>query len=412
MIDFKKFVLDNGLRLLVHEDTSTPLATVNVLYDVGAKDEDPERTGFAHLFEHLMFGGSANITDFETPLQEVGGENNAFTNTDLTNYYSTAAADNLETLLWLESDRMLSLAFTPESLEVQRSVVIEEFKQRYLNQPYGDLWLLLRPLCFKKHPYQWATIGKEIAHIEEATLQHVKDFFFKHYGPQNAILSVAGNVDPDEVYSLVKKWFGEIPARTKYQREIPAEPKQEEARVQRVERNVPLDCIYKAWHIGGRKSDDYYLGDLVSDLLSRGKSSRLYNRLVKERRLFSEVNAFISGEIETGLFIVSGKPASGVSLEEANAGIMQEIERLCTELVPAKELEKVKNKGEATRVFAEMNVLNKAMNLAFFELLGDAAEINQEGEKYSTITVEDVQQFCIRTFREENSSTLYYHAQA
>lgn len=411
MIEFDKFQLENGLRVIVHRDTSTPIAAVNVLYDVGAKDEDSDCTGFAHLFEHLMFGGSVNIADFETPLQQAGGENNAFTSNDITNYYLTIPVSNIETGFWLESDRMLSLAFTPESLEIQRQVVIEEFKQRYLNQPYGDVWLLLRPEVYKKHPYRWATIGKEISHIEDATMDQVKAFFKKHYTPQNAILSVAGDVTLEQVKTLAEKWFGAIPMGEKYVRDLPEEPEQTRERKLTVKRKVPYDSIYKAFRMGSRRTKDYYMGDLTSDLLSRGKSARLYNRLVKEKQLFSELAAFITGDMETGLLLVQGKLAEGVELEVAERELEEELWDLAEQKVSDRELEKVRNKVESTKVFSEMSVLNKAMNLAYYELLGDAEMINQEVEKYQEITPEDMLEFCAKTLRKSNMTTLYYLAE-
>jgi predicted Zn-dependent peptidase len=304
MIPFEKFVLPNGLRVIVQEDHTSPMAVLNIIYDVGAKDENPNQTGFAHLFEHLMFGGSINIPSYDEPLQRVGGENNAFTNNDFTNYYIQVPAVNIETAFWLESDRMLSLAFSEKSLEVQRNVVIEEFKQRYLNQPYGDVWLKLKPLAYQVHPYQWATIGKEISHIENAKIADVKAFFAKHYNPSNAILVVAGAVSLAEVKALCEKWFSPIPAGEKYQRNLPEEPKQIAERSQKVFAKVPTDAIYKTFHIDSRVSGKYNTADLISDILSRGESSRLYQSLVKNKRIFSDINAYISGDIEPGLLIV------------------------------------------------------------------------------------------------------------
>ena len=306
MIKYKKHILKNGLRVILHKDESTPVACVNILYDVGARDENENKTGFAHLFEHLMFGGSVNIPDYDKPLQQVGGTSNAFTSNDITNYYETLPLENLETALWLESDRMLSLAFTPKSLEVQRNVVIEEFKQRYLNQPYGDVWLLLRPLAYKNHPYLWPTIGKEISHIENAAMEDVKAFFKKHYCPLNAILCIAGNMEEEKALKLAEKWFSDIPSGDPYIRNLPKEPVQNEPRELRVERDVPADAIYKVWHMCSRTSPKYYATDLISDILSRGKSSRLYQILVKEKRMFTEANAFVMGDLDEGLFVFSG----------------------------------------------------------------------------------------------------------
>lgn len=408
MIHFNSFTLSNGLQVLHHFDDSTPLAVVNILYNVGARDEDPERTGFAHLFEHLMFGGSVNIPDYDTPLQEAGGENNAFTNNDITNYYLTLPAHNIETGFWLESDRMLSLAFSPQSLEVQRQVVIEEFKQRYLNQPYGDVWLKLRPLAYRVHPYQWATIGREISHIEHATLDDVKAFFQTHYHPANAILCVAGNVTLTRVKELCEKWFEPIPAQPKRERKLPVEPPQTEPRFLEVKADVPANAIYKAYHCCPRVHPDYYATDLLTDVLSRGRSSRLLNRLVKEQQLFTEINAYISGDIDPGLVIVEGKLRDGVSVATADAAICAELENLMSFPVEQQELQKVKNKAESTIVFSEMNILNKAMGLCFGAMLGDADLMNKEPERYNAVTAADLQRVAAGLFNESNCSTLYY----
>src|SRR5688572_8351862 len=305
MIDFNEFTLANGLRVIVHEDHTVQIAVLNILYDVGSRDEREDKTGFAHLFEHLMFGGSANIANYDEPLQRVGGENNAFTNTDITNYYLTVPAANLETGFWLESDRMLSLSFDPQVLDVQRKVVVEEFKQRYLNQPYGDVWLKLRPLAYKVHPYQWATIGKEVSHIENATLEDVREFFFKYYVPNNAILVVAGNVTVEQIKHLSEKWFGPIKSG-KINRNLPLEPVQQERRFMEIKAPVPADAFYKAWHMPGRFHEDYYATDLLSDLFGRGQSSRLYQKLVKEKEIFTSVSSFVMGTVDPGLFVVSG----------------------------------------------------------------------------------------------------------
>lgn len=408
MIHFNRFQLDNGLKVLVHEDHTVPMAVLNILYDVGAKDENPNQTGFAHLFEHLMFGGSVNIPSYDEPLQRVGGENNAFTNNDITNYYIQLPSINLETAFWLESDRMLSLAFSEKSLETQRNVVIEEFKQRYLNQPYGDVWLKLRPLAYQVHPYQWATIGKEISHIENAQMDDVKNFFFKHYTPQNAIMVVAGDVELEQVKILAEKWFGSIPSGNKYHRNLPQEPKQTEARLLNAEADVPNDSIYKAFHIHGRLSKNYYLADIVSDILSRGESSRLYQVLVKEKKVFSEINAYISGDIEPGLFIIEGKPAKNSSLKEADDAIWELLAEMKHHLLQERELQKIINKLESSNVFGEMNLLNKAMNLAYFELLGDADLINTEMQKYREVSNIDIKNYCEEIFTESNCSTLFY----
>ena len=408
MVKFERFKLDNGLTVLVHEDRTTAMAVVNILYNVGARDESEDQTGFAHLFEHLMFGGSVNIPNYDAPLQKVGGENNAFTSNDITNYYITLPANNLETAFWLESDRMLSLAFSEQSLEVQRQVVCEEFKQRYLNQPYGDVWLNLRPLAYKVHPYRWATIGKELRHIEEAKMEDVKAFFQKFYTPQNAIMVVAGDVTLEQVKTLSEKWFGDIPAGNKYDRDLPQEPKQLEARRQEVLADVPVSSIYIAFHGPDRHHDDYQVIDLISDILSRGSSSRLYRKLVKDKQVFSEITAYVVGSIDSNLFVVEGKPHEGVSMEEAENLIWSELEVLKNSLVNDHELEKVKNKIESTLMFAELSILDKAMNLAYYELISKGEDYNTEIEKYLKINPSSIQRVAQEIFRKENSNTLIY----
>lgn len=410
MIEFDKFTLDNGLRVIVHHDATTPLAAVNILYNIGAKDENPEQTGFAHLFEHLMFGGSINIPNYDEPLQQVGGDNNAWTSNDVTNYYLTVPKENLETGFWLESDRMLSLAFTEKSLEVQKAVVIEEFKQHYFNQPYGDVWLHLRPLAYKAHPYQWATIGKCIEHIEEATLQDVKDFFFHHYAPNNAVMVVSGHVETEEVKQLAEKWFGPIERRTIAPRNLPIEPKQSEFRSLHLERNVPYDAIYMAFHMGSRGDKDFYKVDLLSDILSNGQSSRIFQSLIKEKNLFSSIDAYLTGDFDPGLFIISGKLIEGVSMEDAEIAIWEELDAVSKTKTEAYELQKVKNKVESSLVFSEISFLNKAMNLAQHEITGSADDINHEVEKYNKVSTEDLREMAQKILIKENCSTLYYHA--
>jgi len=410
MVNFDKLVLDNGLKVIVHRDKTTPLVAMNILYDVGARDEDPERTGFAHLFEHLMFGGSVNIPKYDTPLENAGGENNAFTNNDITNYYLTIPKQNLEMAFWLESDRMLDLAFSEKSLDVQRQVVSEEFRQSYLNQPYGDVWLLLRPLAYKVHPYMWPTIGKDISHIKDATMEDVRSFYRKYYNPDNAILTVAGDVDPESIYKLADKWFGPIQKGPAKNRNLPVEPTQTEFRSIEVKKEVPFDAIYKTYHMCARQDEAYHTTDLLSDILSNGDSSRLYKRLVKEGKYFTDVQAYITGDIDKGLFIFTGKLVKEVSMEKAEKALEEEINNIAEKKVEEKELQKVKNKIESTIEFSEMNVLNKAMNLSYSELLGDAGIINQEIESYAAVTAEGVRKTASEIFRKTNCSTLYYHA--
>ncbi|WP_426493495.1 M16 family metallopeptidase [Hymenobacter sp. 102] len=411
MIHFEEFTLANGLRCIVHEDHSTPMAVLNVLYNVGSRDEDPAHTGFAHLFEHLMFSGSVNIPSYDEPLQLVGGENNAFTSPDITNYYLTLPAANLETGFWLESDRMLNLAFSENGLEVQRKVVVEEFKQNYLNQPYGDVWLKLRPLAYQHHPYQWATIGKEVAHIEDATMQQVRDFFAKHYSPANAILVVAGDVTVAEAQRLAEKWFGPIPGGTRYDRNLTPEPRQEEARFLEVSAEVPLSALYKVYHMPGRSEAGYHAADLLSDVLGRGKSSRLYQQLVKEQSLFNSISASVMGSLEPGLLVISGKLNADVTLEEADAAVEAVLAELCSAEISAQELEKVKNQAEVSIVFSEIELLNRAMNLAFSKLLGNANLVNEESTKVQAVTPAQVLAAAREVLRPTNCSTLYYRAQ-
>ena len=408
MIQFEKFTLTNGLRVIVHQDLSTPMAVMNIMYDVGARDEDPEKTGFAHLFEHLMFGGSVNVPNYDEPLQMAGGENNAYTTNDLTNYYIQLPAENLETAFWLESDRMLSLAFGEKSLETQRKVVCEEFKEHYINKPYGDVEKKMRELAYKKHPYRWMTIGKELSHIENAQLEDVKNFFFKYYRPVNAVLVVAGNVTTEKVKALAEKWFADIPAGEPYKRNLPQEPEQTQERKLEVKANVPLDAFYKCWHMPGRLDRRYYIIELLTDILSGGGSSRLYQSLVKEKQLFSNIECHHFGSTDNGLVVIEGKLVKGVKMEDAENAVELELEKMKNELVSEQELQKVKNKTESMIAFEDMSVMSRATSLAYYEILGDAAWMNFELEKYGSVTTEDILQESRNIFRNNNSNTLYY----
>lgn len=410
MIHFQEFTLPNGLRCLVHEDFTTPLAVLNVLYDVGSRDEDARRTGFAHLFEHLMFSGSVNVPSYDEPLQKVGGENNAFTSQDITNYYLSLPAANLETGFWLESDRMLDLAFSENGLDVQRKVVVEEFKQNYLNQPYGDVWLKLKPLAYHTHPYQWNTIGKEISHIEEAEMADVRAFFRKHYAPQNAILVVAGAVVFDEVKRLTEKWFGPIEGGPRHERQLPPEPAQTEARRAEVTAAVPLSALYKAYHMPARLDPRYHAVDLLSDVLGRGKSSRLHQRLVKELQLFNNISSSLTGAHDPGLLVVSGKLNVGVALADADRAVEEVVAEFLREEIPTAELDKVKNQAEAGLVFGEIELLNRALAIAIGKLLGNANLVNEEPALLQAVTPTDVRQAAELVLRPENCSTLYYQA--
>lgn len=408
MINYSRFTLDNGLKVLVHEDRSTPLVAMNILYDVGSRDEDPEMTGLAHLFEHLMFGGSVNVPDYDLPLQMVGGDNNAFTNSDITNYYLTIPADNIETGFWLESDRMLELDFSQKNLDTQRSVVIEEFNQRYLNQPYGDTTLLLKPLAYKVHPYRWPTIGMDISHIEKVSLDQIKKFFFSHYAPNNAVLSITGNINLQKAKDLTLKWFGPIEKRKLQKRNIPQEPLQTESRILTVEKDVPSNALYKVWHIGPRMSHDFYTLDLITDLLAGGETGRLHTRLVREKKLFSEINAYITSDIDPGLIIMMGKLMKDVDIQHAEESVNEVIESLKKEDGLKDEMEKVKNKFESSTVFSNTNILNKAINLSFYELLGNPDQVNSEVADFRKVTLEMVTATAKKYFKPENCSTLYY----
>ena len=410
MIQFEKFSLSNGLKVLVHEDKSTPMVVVDVIYDVGAKDEDPAKTGFAHLFEHLMFGGSINVPVYDEPMQVAGGENNAFTTNDLTNYYCQLPAENIETAFWLESDRMLSLAFSEKSLDVQRKVVCEEFKEHYINKPYGDVWAKIRELSYTTHPYKWMTIGKELKHVEDATLTDVKNFFFKHYTPCNATLVVAGNITTAEVKRLSEKWFGPIPAGEKYNRSLAQEPMQTAARSLEVKADVPLDALYKSWHIASRLDDRYYPMELITEILSGGGSSRLFQALVKEQKLFSNISCHHSGSFDAGLLSIEGKLVKGVKMKDAEAAVMQEVNKLVQEGISEKELHKVINKTESMLAFEDMSLMNRATNLAIYELLGDANLINEELDRFQQVTTADIKQEAATIFNDNNCNTLYYYS--
>lgn len=407
-----RYILPNGLRLVHHEDTSTQMVALNIVYNVGARDEHPDHTGFAHLFEHLMFGGSAHIPDYDIPLQQAGGENNAWTNNDITNYYLTVPRANVETGFWLESDRMLGLAFSDHNLEVQRGVVMEEFKQRCLNQPYGDVGHLIRPLAYKTHPYRWPTIGKQLSHIADATLEEVETFFYRYYAPNNAILAVTGNISWQQAKTLTEKWFGDIPRRKVPVRRLPQEPEQDGERRLAVERQVPVDALFMAWRMCGRNEADYYAFDILSDILCNGRSSRLTQSLVRERKLFSNIDAYIDGSQDPGLLHVGGKLSTGVSMETAEAAVWEELDKLIQTPVTDWELDKVKNKFESTQIFGNINYLNVATNLAYFELIGQAEDIDTEVSRYRAVTPEHLQEVARRILRHENTSVLEYRRKA
>jgi predicted Zn-dependent peptidase len=410
VIHYTRFRLDNGLRVLVHEDDSTPMAAVNICYYVGARDEAPDRTGFAHLFEHLMFGGSANAPDFDDYLQLAGGENNAFTNNDITNFYDILPSENLELALWLESDRMINLNFSERNLAKERKVVVEEFKETCLNEPYGDVWHHLADLAYKVHPYRWPTIGKIPQHVEEASLEEVRSFYEKYYRPNNAVLTIVGNVKADDVRPLVEKWFGDIPAGPTVRRQLPAEPQQQTLQQRILQGQAPADALYLAFHVPSRVDADFYAVDLLSDLLGDGPASRLYQRLLKEQQLVTSVDCYITGTIDPGLLIIEAKPSEGVSLKKVDAAVWDVLYDLQQNGVTAAELTKLQNKVESNLLLSEMTALNKAINLAFFEILGNAELINQEAQLYRQVQTADLQRLARDTFTRENCSAVYYTA--
>lgn len=408
MIEFTRFELSNGLRVLIHEDDSTPMAVLNVMYDVGSRDEEEDKTGFAHLFEHLMFGGSIHIPDFDEPLQLAGGENNAYTSNDLTNYYCQLPAENIETAFWLESDRMLSLAFSKKSLNVQKKVVSEEFKEYYINKPYGNVWELIREMAYTVHPYKWQTIGKNLSHIQNATMHEVVSFFKKFYCPKNAILVVAGNVKTEKMKELCDKWFATIEPGNKYLRQLPQEPKQMLHKEKIYYANVPVDAIYKTWHISSRLERGYYLADLITEILGGSNSSQLYQHLVKEKRIFSSISCYHTGSIDKGLLVIEGKVSKGISIQNAEKEIDFEIETFINNALEEKELNKAKNKTESMIHFEDMSILNRANSLAFYELLGDADLMNKELDNYNSITAKEIIEYARKIFVNSNSCTLKY----
>ncbi len=411
MINYRERILSNGLRVVVGRDHSSKLAAVNILYCVGARNENPEQTGFAHLFEHLMFKGTEQFPSFDAIVQSASGENNAFTNSDYTDFYITLPKVSVKLALALEADRMRGLRLTDETLETEKRVVIEEYKQRYLNQPYGDLMMLVRDMCYKTHPYRWATIGLSPDHIASATMEQVRHFYNRFYRPSNAILSICADIDEEEMFEMCEEFFGGVESHdTPLEVSLPVEAQQSEARRVEVERDVPATYIVIAFHIGGRTSDDFFVADVVSDLLAGGDSGRLHQRLVKEQGLMSSVNAYLSGDIDPGLFFFTGQLLPDVEVERAEEAIWEQIELLKTEAASDYEMEKVKNKFEANTLFGEINVMNKAMNMGFYKMTGDLSLINREVDIYREITQPQIQELSSRLFTRERSNTLIYRA--
>lgn len=412
MTTIKEFVLANGLTILIDEDPNTPLVTLNLLYKVGSKHEKESKTGFAHLFEHFMFEGSINIPHFDSELQKAGGDNNAFTTVDLTNYYETLPAVNIETALWLESDRMLSLDFNQKSLSTQISVVCEEFKQNYLNKPYGDVWHLLMDLCYQQHPYKWPTIGKELSHIESITLEDTKDFFYTYYRPNNAILSIAGGIKAEEILPKIEKWFGEIPAGPAIHYTKTQETTQQSDRFLTVERNVPQPMLYKAWHTVSRTHTDYYAVDIITELLGTGDSSRLHEELIEKRELCSEVSCYLSGTDEDNLLIIEAKPLDGIELEAVDIAIQEVLQAFSQNPIAERELQKVINKACNYIAFTNETHQNKSFNLAYFKSIDAIHLYGNEHEAYSKVSLSQVQEVAQQLFTQQFSNTLFYKTKA
>lgn len=410
MIPFEKKVLDNGLRVLVNSDFNTQLVTVNILYNVGARDEVETKTGFAHLFEHLMFEGSKNIAHFDQPVEDAGGSSNAFTSNDITNYYITLPAVNIETAFWLESDRMLELDFSQEKLDIQKKVVIEEFKERYLNNPYGDVWHNLRKLCYQKHPYKWPTIGISTQHVADASLDYVKSFFYKHYAPNNAILVVSGNITAEKVFELVQKWFGDIPTREIETRNLPREDEQRERRVLKVDSKVPKNMLYMAFPMPGFDQNEYHAVDFLTEVLGYGESALLFNNLVVKEPIFDDISAYVFGSLDDGLAIISGMPSEGISFEEAEEKVWEQIDKLHKEKITELEIARLLNKAETSEAYELDSTQNKALKLAMFENMGDANNANSIRDRYKALNADELMRVAQKYFVKTKSNILQYNA--
>jgi zinc protease len=408
MINYQQFFLDNGLEVLVHEDHTSKMAVLNILYKVGSRNEVQGKTGLAHFFEHLMFGSSKNVPVFDTALEKVGGSCNAFTNTDITNFYITLPAINIETAFWLESDRMLHLSLNEKTIETQRKVVIEEFKQRYLNQPYGDVFHHLRKLAFEIHPYQWPTIGKNLDDIIHYTKADVQEFYNTHYNPDNAVLVVAGDVNTDQVKFLAEKWFGDIPKGEMFKNPIPQEPVQTQKKVAWVEANVPTDALYKVYHMPGKLQTGYLESDLITDILGFGRSSILEQQLVKNGNVFAAISAYILGTVDPGLLVFSGKMEKGYTAEAAEKELDEVVNSFVESSIPDDILTKVKNQAEAMKTYESVQLLNRAMSLAYYAHLGDPDLNESLYQKKILISSDGIMESAKDMLREENASVLYY----
>lgn len=410
MINLRRITLDNGLRVLVHEDHTTPLVACNVVYNVGSRDEHPDHTGFAHLMEHFMFTGSKNVPDFDNALQKVGAINNAYTSQDLTNYYIVLPANNIETAFWVESDRMLELAFEQRSLDVQKNVVIEEFKENYLNRPYGDLMMLFNQMAYERHPYQWLPIGKKVEHIAEVTMDMIKDFYYKFYRPNNAVLVVAGNVHFEEVVPLVQKWFGDIPMGNTPAKNYPQELPQTTARHLTVKRDAPSDLLLKGWHMCNRMHPDYYACDLLSDMFGTGQSSYLYKELVTDRKMFTDISASIMGTHDEGLFLISGRPVEGVSAQDADKALCDFLYQYQFGPTFPHDLRKVQNRAESVLLQNDIKIDDRASNIAVGEIISNAEYFLNESQHYFDVTEDQMRRLSSELFTKEGSCTLYYCA--
>lgn len=409
MIEYQQTVLDNGLTVLANRDRESKMAAFNIIYRVGSRNEDPDHTGFAHLFEHLMFRGTRRVPDFDRPVQLASGENNAFTSNDYTDFYITLPKENIETAFWLESDRMTGLKLTERVIGIEKQVVVEEFNQRYLNQPYGDQWLLLRPVVYTRHPYRWPTIGSTPDHILSAPTNLIKAFYKRYYRPSNAIVSVSADMECDEVFDMARKWFGGIESAERPLDTIATEPEQTAPRRLEVERDVKAEQITIAFVMATRLSEEYYVADMMSDILAGGTSSRMYNSLVKQQQLFSSVNAYITGDLDAGMFVLTGRPLPAVDTARAEQALLDETLRLVSEPPTDYELDKVKNKFEANTLFGELNVMNKAMNLGYYNMLGDMSLLNGEVDIFRSIDADRIARYTQRLVTANHSSTLVIH---
>ena len=407
-IPFTRQTLANGLHVLVHEDRTTPLAACTIVYRVGSRDEDPACTGIAHLMEHFMFSGSDHAPDFDLALQKVGAINNAYTSQDLTCYYIVLPANNIETALWLESDRMAALSFSQQGLDVQKQVVMEEFKETCLNQPYGDLMMHVYGLSYRNHPYQWLPIGKELSHIEQVDMNIIRRFHDTFYCPANAILVVAGNVHAEEIFAMANKWFGDILPGRQNPHRYPQESPSKENRLKEVRKPVPDDMLFKSWLMPARTGADYCAYDLLSDILGTGQSSYLYRKFVMENRLFTDISASVSGSADKGLFFVNGRPAEGISIEQADEQLTKYLADFQFNDKLSYDLQKVKNNAESIILERNLKVEDRANTLATGEFYSRAEDFADERTGYFAVTEEDIRRITETMFKRECGNTLYY----